>query len=162
VDRRSDIFAVGLVAYELFSYRQAFPGETVPQVMNAIMRSTPTPLEELCPDLDPAIVSMVNKAMEKDPINRYQTLAAMATDARRIGKRLARARAADPSDLTVTLTLPPPPEPEPRRTPRLGTDRELLAKRRAERIETHLRAARQKFDEADYASAIDECEQASL
>ena len=45
------------------------------------------------------------------------------------------------------------------RTPRWGTDLELIAKRRAERIEGHLRAGRTAFEAGDYAAALDAGEQ---
>ena len=62
----------------------------------------------------------------------------------------------------MTLTWPAPPTPELKRTPRSGTDRELLSKRRADLIDTHLRVARQQFEAADYPAAIDQCERAIL
>ena len=72
VDRRSDIFAVGLVLYELLAYQQAFAGETAHVVMNAIVRKPPAPLAAACPGLDPAIERIVIRALQKDPAKRYR------------------------------------------------------------------------------------------
>ena len=80
VDRRSDIFAVGLVFYELLSYRQAFPGKSAISVLNAILRTSPPSLDQTCPGLHPSLHAIVRRAMEKDPSQRYQTLAALAAD----------------------------------------------------------------------------------
>ena len=66
VDRRSDIFAVGLLFYELLSCRQAFPGASIHQVLYAITQADPITLSELCPGLDPDLVAIVNKAIEKE------------------------------------------------------------------------------------------------
>jgi hypothetical protein len=162
VDRRSDIFAVGLLFYELLAYRQAFPGETAPVVMHAIMLKAPAPLEELCHGLDPAIVATINRAIEKDPAKRYQTLAAMAGDIAKIRRRVGTRRGWADDESTVAILTPPPHTPPGRRTSRLGTGREALEKRRAERIESYLQTAQSAFSNGDYATALDACEQATM
>src|SRR5262245_40902356 len=119
VDRRSDIFSVGVLLYELLAYRKAFTGEAVWDVMKAVMSKTPPPLAEFVPSLDPAIEAAVNRAIEKDPAKRYQTLTEMRDDLARARGRLT-ARPA-PHDSETMLT--PPPDQSPR-TPRPFTDRE--------------------------------------
>jgi serine/threonine-protein kinase len=80
IDRRSDIFAVGLVLYELMSSRRAFRGETPSQIIRAILNEQPVGLSERCPELDPAYDRIVTKALQKNPADRYQTLAELAVD----------------------------------------------------------------------------------
>jgi len=90
-DRRSDIFAVGLVLYELLSSRKAFGGGSIHTVMHAILTSEPTPLRELWPDVDPALEQIVSKSLKKDRAARYQTLREMRADLSAVRQRLAGA-----------------------------------------------------------------------
>jgi serine/threonine-protein kinase len=152
-DRRSDIFAAGLVMYELLSYHQAFPGDTMHQVMNAIVRHAPVALRTLAPDLDPALETIVNRAIEKDPARRYQTMAAMGTHIARLRSRLDPG----PQDFDEgTVISSPGAAPPPR------TDRLVLEQRRAERIQTLLKAAHQALDAGRLVEALDACEQVVL
>ena len=163
VDRRSDIFAVGLVLYELLAYQQAFSGETAHVVMNAIVRKPPAPLAAACPGLDPAIERIVIRALQKDPAKRYQTLAQMAVDIARARERAGVARSPTGDQPTVTMATPHPTPASRRTTPRgTNTSRDMLAKKRLERIESHLLDAQRAFDSHDYPAALECCEQAAL
>src|SRR5687768_6354644 len=84
VDSRSDIFAVGLVAYELLSSRQAFPGTLKDGLLNRILNGSPEPLASLVPNLDPEVVAIVEQAMRRDPAERYPDLARMRNDIVRV------------------------------------------------------------------------------
>jgi serine/threonine protein kinase len=77
VDHRSDVFAVGVVLYELFAHRQAFSGETPFLILQDIVHTTPEPLSHIDPTIDPALVTIVDKAMAKDPEDRYPDLDVM-------------------------------------------------------------------------------------
>jgi serine/threonine protein kinase len=79
-DRRTDVFAVGVTAYELLSSQKAFPDQIS---IRAILLEDPVPLRTLCPNLDPAIDRIVRTAIRKEPSRRYATLALMATDIKR-------------------------------------------------------------------------------
>jgi eukaryotic-like serine/threonine-protein kinase len=152
-DRRSDIFAAGLVMYELLSYHQAFPGDTMHQVMDAIVRQAPVPLRTLVPDLDPALETIVNRAIEKDPARRYQTMAAMGTHIARLRSKLEPGTSAfDEGTVISGHSAPLPPR----------TDRHVLEQRRAERIQTLLRTAEQALDSGRFVEALDACEQVVL
>jgi serine/threonine protein kinase len=75
IDRRSDIFAVGAVFYELIAYREAFSGANTRQIENKVLEARPARLTSLVPDLDPAIEEIVHKALAKDPRDRFQDAA---------------------------------------------------------------------------------------
>ena len=152
-DRRSDIFAAGLVMYELLSYRQAFPGDTMHQVMNAIVRQTPVPLRTLVPDLDPALEHIVNRAIEKDPARRYQTMAAMGTQLARVRSKLGPAEPVALDEGTVMRDGGAIPA---------RTDRHVIEQRRAERIQTLLKSAQRALDTGRFVEALDACEQVVL
>jgi len=71
-DRRSDIFTIGLGLWEALAGRGAYRGDAV-TVLHRILNEPPPSLSEARPDLDPALVAIVMKAIEKDPARRYQT-----------------------------------------------------------------------------------------
>jgi serine/threonine-protein kinase len=80
IDHRSDVFAVGVVLYELFAHRQAFSGETPFLVLQDIVHSEPEPLVQVDPTLDPMLDRIVSRAIAKDPEARYPDLEAMRRD----------------------------------------------------------------------------------
>src|SRR5262245_35226696 len=156
VDRRSDIFSLGALFYELLAYRKAFTGDQVWDVMKAVMTKSPPPLSEFIPGIDPAVEAAVSRAIEKDPAHRYQTLAEMNADLAKARGRLGIRLATEESDTVMT----PPGVPAPW-TPR-PTDREAIAKRRAERIDAYLTDARRAFDAGGFGTAVEACDQALL
>ena len=90
VDHRSDIFAVGLVAYELISSRQAFPGTMKEGLLNKILNGAAEPLSNVVPGIDAEVVSIVEQALKKDPADRYQDLVRMRNDFSRARVRIER------------------------------------------------------------------------
>jgi predicted Ser/Thr protein kinase len=73
IDRRTDIFAVGVVMYELLSYCEAFTGASTREIEDKVLQSDPAPLKSFfIPGLTPEIEAIVYKALEKDPERRFQ------------------------------------------------------------------------------------------
>jgi len=108
VDHRSDIFAVGLVFYELLAYQKAFPGKVLADLIDKIVKSAPPPLAELRVGLDPEVIHIVEKAMEKDPAARYQDLGSMQKDLERVRRRLETAdEPTQPMRVPVEFLKPP-------------------------------------------------------
>ena len=105
IDQRSDIFAVGLVLYELLVYRQAFEAETQPAVLMKILSDQPAPLAMLDPLVDAGVAQVVYKALAKNPADRYPDLGAMKADLVRIVQRLET----EASDSRTMMVPPPPP-----------------------------------------------------
>ena len=105
IDHRSDIFAVGLVLYELLVYRQAFEAETQPAVLMKILSDQPAPLAMLDPLVDAGTAQVVYKALAKNPADRYPDLGAMKADLVRIVQRLET----EASDSRTMMVPPPPP-----------------------------------------------------
>jgi eukaryotic-like serine/threonine-protein kinase len=72
-DARSDIFAFGLVLYELITGQRAFQGKTRSSMVASILKDQPRPLSELQPLSPPALERVVATCLEKDPDKRWQS-----------------------------------------------------------------------------------------
>jgi serine/threonine-protein kinase len=74
VDRRSDVFAVGIVLWELLAARRLFLGETDYQTVELVRAARFAPIEGLDPELD----AIARKALARDASDRYQTATELA------------------------------------------------------------------------------------
>ena len=88
VDGRSDLFSFGVVLYEMAAETLPFTGETWPAILNAILASEPRALREVNPAAMPEIEKIVEKALEKQPQTRYQTVSDMKADLLRARRSL--------------------------------------------------------------------------
>jgi serine/threonine-protein kinase len=78
VDERSDIWALGVVMYELLAHRPAFVGDDPHSLCLQILTAPIVPLNELRADLPPALVYVVERCMERDPTRRFPNVAELA------------------------------------------------------------------------------------
>jgi len=67
---RSDIYALGLVLYELFTGKPAFEGKTRDEILRARRESMPRRPSTLVPDLDPAVELVILRCLEREPEDR--------------------------------------------------------------------------------------------
>lgn len=78
-DPRSDLFAVGVMLYEALSGRKPFAGDTTPTILYKIVNEPPEPLDtDALQGISPATRSVLERALVKDPGQRYQTAADFA------------------------------------------------------------------------------------
>jgi serine/threonine protein kinase/tetratricopeptide (TPR) repeat protein len=84
VDARSDVFSFGCLLYELLSGRAPFQGATPAQVLDHLLHAEPEPLERIRPDVPPALVRVIARAMRKEAANRYAGMEELAGDLREI------------------------------------------------------------------------------
>jgi serine/threonine protein kinase len=70
VDARTDIYSLGVVAYELLSGRKPFEHEKLFLLLEQIVKSEAKPLRELAPEVPEPLADVVRRAMEKEPENR--------------------------------------------------------------------------------------------
>src|SRR5262245_63515193 len=71
VDHRSDQFSIGVVFYELLSYTEPFPGDTLPAITHRILTEHPKPLLGAVPDVTPEIATIVDQALKKNIAERF-------------------------------------------------------------------------------------------
>ena len=73
IDHRADIYACGVILYEMLSGRPPFEGATYPVLIAKLLTAEPTPILERVPGLPMRLVSAVHRALEKDPEKRWET-----------------------------------------------------------------------------------------
>jgi serine/threonine protein kinase len=77
IDHRADIYAVGVLGYELLTGRPPFTGDTRQAILGAHLRDVPPPLAVKAPDAPPPLVDLVMRCLEKRREDRWQSTAGM-------------------------------------------------------------------------------------
>jgi serine/threonine protein kinase/TolB-like protein/Tfp pilus assembly protein PilF len=77
-DHRADLFAFGAILYEMLSGKRAFQKPTSPETMTAILNEDPPGISQLVSNLPPALQRVVNRCLEKNPEQRFQSASDLA------------------------------------------------------------------------------------
>ncbi len=125
VTERTDIFALGIVVYEMLTGLHAFPGDSDVQVLHEVVHEEPRPLDVL--GFSTTVKRVVGRAMAKRPLDRHRTASAFIQE---LGVALNQPDAGDWSNnacaataMTRSETLPFATVPEPGRQRRLANQR---------------------------------------
>jgi len=78
LDGRSDVYALGVLAFELFTGRLPFPGKSAQETMLARLRGEPLKLREVRPEFPPKVEAVISRALAMDPAARYGSMTELA------------------------------------------------------------------------------------
>jgi len=104
VDGRTDVWALGVVMYEMLTHRLPFVAQSDGAVLHAIVHDDFLPLEDARPGLPPQLCAVVKRCLVKDPRDRWQSAAELRAELERMRRAVSTA-----SDRTVTGVAPVPP-----------------------------------------------------
>ncbi|MFD7012466.1 serine/threonine-protein kinase [Rhodococcus jostii] len=114
-----DLYAVGVVGYEALAGHRPYTGDTILSLAHAIVHGHHEPLTAVRPDLAPTLTTVIERALSRDPQQRFATADQMRND-------LANPRRMSPPPPTRVVTpvpsvaVPPRPPAPPRRSPGAG------------------------------------------
>lgn len=96
VDARADIFSTGVLLYEMLTGSWPFKGKTAVDVRHAVLHDEPAPLSQVRPGyVPPRLQQIIDKALAKDPRNRYQKMSQFAEEIRLVMRELGTQSLAD-------------------------------------------------------------------
>lgn len=117
VDHRADLFSLGVMLYEMLTTKKPFQGENLTVVTHRIVYDAFTPPDRYVNDLPPEVLRVLDKALQKDPGQRYQRGSEMARDLRSLlapatGPVAVEPRTAPSTSFLDVSDVPlPPPAP---------------------------------------------------
>jgi Tol biopolymer transport system component/predicted Ser/Thr protein kinase len=121
MDHRTDLYALGVVLYQMLVGRVPFRGTTPHAVLHAVIYEPPPPPRQINPNLPPAIEAVIMKAVAKRPEQRFQRGAEMVAALR------AALVATGGGPQHAPAAVPPPPGPGPARVAPAASLRSALA-----------------------------------
>lgn len=104
LDGRCDLFAVGVILYELLSGSRPFEGDTISQILKKILFEKPKPLLEISKDIPKELSEIVEKALSKNPKDRFKNAEEFIEALKRVDPTIIK-------NHHITF-LPPPPPPK--------------------------------------------------
>jgi serine/threonine-protein kinase len=78
IDRRCDVYALGVVMYELLTHRKAFDGKSLPEIVHAVEHTRPSAPHALRPEVPLALSDITMRAIAHDPAQRYRSARQMS------------------------------------------------------------------------------------
>jgi eukaryotic-like serine/threonine-protein kinase len=172
----SDIFALGVMAYQMFTRRRPFERPTEREIVEAILHETPPAISDLDPNVNQAIGRVVHKAMAKQPWHRFSTAREFADclqkafrgepieyfDPARIRPRVERAKKAfEQGDYQFASEILVELEAEGHLDPQMSqVRRQIDVAVRQKRVQQLLESARTRLEEDECPLALQKVQEA--
>jgi serine/threonine protein kinase len=120
----TDIYALGIIAYEMLTGRLPFSADSDLMLLTMQIRDTPPPILEIAPDVPKALAELIDRCLSKEPHERPRSVKELSA---KIVRAVESARAVPTGALDAKRPAPPPPQaaqPPPRSVARRLTGRE--------------------------------------
>jgi serine/threonine-protein kinase len=106
VDHRTDIFSLGTIIYEMATGKVAFTGKSLAETMNAVINERHRPVTELNRAVPEELSTAIDRALSKDPTDRYQSMGEMLLALRQAGRAVGVVGANDSQAATIRYVPP--------------------------------------------------------
>jgi len=106
VDQRTDIFSLGIILYEMLTGQRPFQGKNSAVLVSSILKDTPPPVIEVRTDLPRHLGRVIQRCLEKEPRERYQTTLDVRNELKGIRKELESGELSKASGTQPAAPLP--------------------------------------------------------